>query len=350
MRALSRAIVGSNPDLIVSGDDLATQHLHALHSQSAQYGAQGAKVRDLIEHSLGSPEGYAIAYARAPFLHLAEEAGIRVPATVSIVAAHDVENWASEHGFPAVMKADGMTGGEGVRLVRSLEVAQRARRELRASPSFARAAKRALLDQDWTLVRPSLLRKRRDVSIQSFVRGHEATSAIVCREGVLLASLHFEVLQKTSPHGPATVLRLIQNSEMQSAAEKIAKRLCLSGFHGLDFMLEEETGRPYLIELNPRATQVGHLTLGARRDLPAALYAAMTGEPIRPAAKLTENQIICLFPGECLRDPESEYLRTGYHDLPFGEPELARACLRKKGISASSAERWILAASVMPSA
>ena len=61
-------------------------------------------------------------------------------------------------------------------------------------------------------------------------------------------------------------------------------------------MLEEQTGSPYLIEVNPRATQVGHLTLGPGRDLPAAFYAALTGEAIQEAPKVTENRTIALFP------------------------------------------------------
>ena len=58
----------------------------------------------------------------------------------------------------------------------------------------------------------------------------------------------------------------------------------LSGLCGFDFMQEANTGKAYLIEINPRATQVGHLTLGGGRDLPAALYGAVTGQPIRRSA------------------------------------------------------------------
>jgi len=56
-------------------------------------------------------------------------------------------------------------------------------------------------------------------------------------------------------------MRLIDSCEMSIVAEKIVRRLHLSGLIGFDFMLEEQTGNPYLIEVNPRATQVGHLTL-----------------------------------------------------------------------------------------
>ena len=94
-------------------------------------------------------------------------------------------------------------------------------------------------------------------------------------------------------------------------------------------MLEANTGNSYLIEINPRATQVGHLTLGAGRDLPAALYGAVTGRPIRLAPVLTKNDTIALFPHEWCKDPKSEYLRSAYHDVPWQVPELVHTCMQR---------------------
>jgi ATP-grasp domain len=132
------------------------------------------------------------------------------------------------------------------------------------------------------------------------------------------------------PSGHATVLRLIENAEMSSAAERIARKLKLSGTHGFDFMLEDRTGSAYLIEINPRATQVGHLTLGLGRDIPAALHSAVTGNSVRPALKVTNDDTIALFPQEWLRDPASTYLQSAYHDVPWDKPDLIRACVRTR--------------------
>jgi acetyl/propionyl-CoA carboxylase alpha subunit len=145
----------------------------------------------------------------------------------------------------------------------------------------------------------------------------------------VLASLHFEVVHKLHSSGPATVLRLVDNAEMASATTTMARQLNLSGFHGFDFMLQEGTDNAYLIEINPRTTQVGHLTLGSGRDLPAALFAAVSGQTLQPATKLTENDTIALFPGEWTRNPDSTFLRSAYHDVPWEEPELIRAGLLK---------------------
>jgi hypothetical protein len=328
LRSLVRAIVAAKPDIIIPGDDLATRHLHELYQQRGFYSNVTADLGFLIERSLGSSEAFPIVHARAAFMELAREEGIRIPETAIIKSAEDVKNWVKRVG-PTVLKADGTSGGEGVRTVRTVAEAQHAFRELQAPPLLARALKRAALNQDRTLIRPSLMRHRRVVSAQVLVLGHEATSTVACWKGEVSASLHFEVLRKSSAAGHATVVRLIESPEMTTAVEKIVRRMGLSGLCGFDFMLESTTGNAYLIEINPRATQVGHITLGAGHDLPAALYAAVTGQGVRVAPAVTENDTVALFPHEWARDPRSEMLRTGYHDVPWETPDLVHACIRR---------------------
>lgn len=325
LKSFASAIAASSPDLIVPGDDLATIQLHALYEREFNRGGKCAPICSVIERSLGSPSSFPRVYARAGLLEIAQEEGIRIPKTEVLTGVNQIREWGVRKGFPAVLKSNGSSGGEGVRIVHTLEQAERAFRTLQAPPLLARAAKRALVDGDKTLILPSLLRRRSGLNVQEYVSGHEATSTVACWQGTVLASLHFEVLSKTTPTGPASVMRLIDSREMSIVAEKIVRRLNLSGIIGFDFMLEEQTGNPYLIEINPRATQVGHLTLGPGRDLPAALYAAVTGEVIREAPKLTENRTIALFPQEWKRDPESPFLQSAYHDVPWEEPDLIHA-------------------------
>jgi len=329
LHSFAEAIAAATPDLIVSGDDVATCHLHHLYDRERRRGPGGAWVCELIERSLGAAESFPVVYARTAFMNMAREEGIRAPKTEVISNLSDLKNWVARVGLPTVLKADGTSGGEGVRVAHTLEEAERAFCALQAPPLLARAAKRALLDQDKSLVWRSLFRRRSVVNAQALVAGHEATSTVACWKGAVLASLHFEVVNKRSSVGPSSVLRLIENAEMSTAAEKMVRRLKLSGIHGFDFMLEADTGNAHLIEINPRTTQVGHLALGAGHDLPAALYSAVSGEPFRAAPKVTENDTVALFPQEWLRDPASPFLTSAYHDVPWEEPELLRACVRK---------------------
>lgn len=330
LTSFADAISAAKPDLIVPGDDRATQHLHLLYDQERYKGDAGKPICALIEHSLGASENFPVLYARTKFIQLAQEQGVRVPKTEIINDHADLKKWIAQTDLPMVLKADGTSGGDGVRIVRTFEDAKRVLRSLQAPPLLARAVKRALVDQDRTLVWPSLRRRRSVVNAQAFVAGREATTSVACWKGEVLASLHFEVINKTVSSGPASVLRLIDNAEMSAAAEKMARRLNLSGLHGFDFMLETQTGNAYLIEINPRLTQVVHLTLGLGRDIPAALFSAISGQPISPSAKVTEENTIALFPQEWIRDPASPFLQSAYHDVPWDKPELIRACVRSR--------------------
>jgi len=330
LSSFTAAIAEAHPDLIIPGDDLATRHLHRLHARERSEGKADSPICAMIERSLGAEENFPVAYDRAAFMDLARAEGIRVPNTEAIANIDGLKDWIVRNGFPAVLKANGTFGGDGVRVVRTVEEAELAFRSLQAPPRLLRAVKRAVVDHDVTLVGPALLRRRFVMNAQTFVAGREATSAVACWQGKVLAALHFEVINKRSAAGPATVVRLMEDADISAAAEKIVRRLNLSGLHGFDLMLEEQTGNAYLIEMNPRATQVGHLALGLGRDIPAALYAALSGKAVQPAPKVTENDTIALFPQEWIRDPESAFLRSAYHDIPWEEPELVRDCVSNR--------------------
>jgi formate-dependent phosphoribosylglycinamide formyltransferase (GAR transformylase) len=327
MDSFAAAIASAKPDLIIPGDDAAIVHLHGLYDSEQRRGEAGIATCALIERSLGAPSSYRYARTRTGLMNLAQEEGVRVPATRTIKSVSELRTCAKQIGFPMVLKSDGTSGGEGVRIARTIEEAEHAFRTLQAPPLLARAIKRALIDRNMTLVLPSLRRIRNVVNAQAFVVGHEATSTVACWEGTVLASLHFEVINKHNSTGPSTVLRLIENDDMSTAAERIVRRLGLSGVVGFDFMLEERTRDTYLVEMNPRPTQVGHLALGPGRDLAAALCAVLSGTPIHESPKVTENDTVTLFPHEWLRSPESPFMRSGYHDVPWEESEFIRACV-----------------------
>ena len=331
LASIAQAITASQPDFIVSGDDLATQHLHRLYAEEQSKGSD-SPISALIERSFGDPNSFPIVSARTAFMDVAVKQKVRVPATQVIQNLDELRDWIARTGFPVVLKANGTSGGDGVRIVRTLADAERCFGQLQSPPLLARAAKRAVVDRDKTLLWPSILRRRPVVNAQTFIAGHEATSTFVCWKGTVLASLHFEVINKASSTGFASVVRLIEKPEMSFAVEAMARRLGLSGFYGFDFMVEDNTGHAYLIEVNPRSTQVGHLNLGAGRDLPAALYAALSGKQAQLSQKVTEKDTIALFPQEWIRDSDSPFLRTAYHDVPWEAPELVRDCVsnRKK--------------------
>jgi len=327
--SIRSAIELARPALVIPCDDLATAHLHALHALTLQEGAGADELRLLMEKSLGDPAMYSVIDSRSSTLELAREEGVHVPETARIDSMEMLREWLMKHGFPSMLKSDGTSGGVGVKTIHNFADAATCYAKLAAPPLLARAAKRAIVDRDLTLILPCVLRKKSVVNVQKFVAGREATSTVACWKGKLLASIHLEVLRTPRVKGPASVVGRIQNPGISRAVEIMASRLGLSGLYGFDFILEEGSDTPYLIEINPRATQTCHLALGPQQDPTAALFAALTGAPDN-ARKLTDKQVIALFPQEWQSNPASPFLRTGYHDVPWEEPELVRQCIAER--------------------
>ena len=168
----------------------------------------------------------------------------------------------------------------------------------------------------------ALSRRRSAISVQAFVPGKPANATVACWRGNVLAQVAVQVVELASPFGTATVVRVVDGDAMAAAARSICNHYMLSGLYGFDFIIEAGSGAVKLIEINPRATQIGHFNLGPGRDLAAALFEGLSG---RSAARRPpiQSKDISLFPGEWSRDPQSSYLTSTFHDVPYDDPDLA---------------------------
>ena len=231
LSSLRRALRECSPDIVIPCDDGVVLQLHALHELDPS-------LRPLIERSLGPPENYSVVESRHRFLSAAVDLGIRVPRTRKIETAEDLEAWHRDLGSASVLKVDGESGGNGVRISQSLDESLAAWRELHAPCSRATAWKRLIIDRDPL---PLWLRRRqssREVTVQEFIPGRPANSMLVCWRGELLSLVSVVVVAAEGPTGAATIVRAIQNEGMERVAQLIASRLKLSGFCGLDFIVE----------------------------------------------------------------------------------------------------------------
>lgn len=321
LQALEAAIEAVHPDLIIPTCDRGVEHLHELHARMLLKGVRGEQVASLIETSIGPASSYALISSRHDLLAVAQNLGVRVPRFCSLKDPEDLADWEATEAFPWVMKADGTWGGQGVRVIRSSKSAALALTQLPQMFRFSRAVKRLIVNRDSFWFRPWWKGMTRAVSAQSFVNGHPANCTAVCWRGKVLAFIAVEVIQSDGSTGPASIVRLIENPEMRFAADRLAERLKLSGFFGLDFMIEKGTNAAYLVELNPRPTPPCHLHLGKGRDLPGALWAQLSGQPLPDRPSVTENTLIA-YPPQALKASTD-----CYRDFPENEPALLEEIL-----------------------
>jgi hypothetical protein len=237
----------------------------------------------------------------------------------------ELDSWHGRNSFPWVLKANGTWGGGGVRIVQSEDQAEQSFIQLSRMFRFSRAAKRLIVNRDpfslWSWWNPS----KRGVIAQSYIHGHPANCSVVCWNGRVLAAIGVEVVCSDGLTGPASVVRVIDNAEMMFAADKIASRLGLSGFFGLDFMIEEGTDAAYLIEMNPRSTPPCHLRLSRGRDLAGALWAQLGGRPSPENPPMTQHEMIAYFPQAFKNNLDMP--QDCFEDIPHGEPELVKELL-----------------------
>jgi hypothetical protein len=322
LQSLDEAIRASDPYLLVPCDDGVVWQLHQLHATKPE-------LRSLIERSLGAPSGYEVLSGRAKLLQLAQELGVRVPRTKQIVADAELEDYFSAPGISGILKLDGTNGGKGVQVVHSVEEAKRAANSMLRPVTILTAIGRWLVIHDALALWSRSKGRQPGLVLQQFIVGRPANTMIVCQDGNVLAMVTVEVLCAQGSTGAAMAVRLIENEEIRSAASRIAHRLQLSGFHGLDFILESKSGDAYLIEMNPRCTQLGHLPIAGQGDLAGIFCRTFTNtNPQQQQRSLCEKTIV-FFPQAIMSNARFPYLQTSYVDVPWGEPRLVRELMSR---------------------
>jgi hypothetical protein len=324
---LKKAIATACPELVIPCDDGVVQQLHQLYQREPE-------LRALIARSLGAPTHFEVVGSRERLQEVAQELNIRVPRTERAQSVDDLDTWFERPGNAIVLKQDGTWGGSGVRLVHSItEAGKELTRMLRPVP-WAVVCKRMVVDRDplawWN--------KRHEnpvVTLQEFIPGRPANLMMACWKGQVLGAVTVEVLWSQGATGAGIVVRLINHYEIARAAYKLAKRLELSGFHGLDFVLEARSGAAYLIEMNPRCTQLGHLEISGEGNLAGLLCrklgvrSADNTQATKPVG-LTTGETIALFPKAFIGNAAKGYLGKGYQDLPREHPELMQELLKRE--------------------
>ena len=313
----------SAPDLIVVLDDRAAALMLRIDSETSN-----PDWKNLMRRSLGETRNYASLMSRAGFIEAARDAGVLAPAIRAITCEASLDSALRDIGFPAVLKADGSWGGDGIVIVHDRDEALAAYMNLSNPPSRLRSVARAMRRNDGHFLLDAVNMPRPTISLQAFIAGIPATSAFACWEGDVLAANHLEAVATQGATGPASVLRRIDNEQMDQAAARMAACFGLSGLHGLDYV-KDARGNMHLIEINPRAPQATYLSFGPAHDLAAALVSKIAEHRVIERPRIGSDTV-ALFPQEWSRDPMSPWLKAAYHDVPWDDPALIRAWVQSK--------------------
>jgi len=321
MNSIRGAMRDFDPDIVIPVCDRASQQLKQLHGWALARG--DAQTAQRIEHSIGPAEHYPIVAGRYELLGVAAEEGIRIPAMRAISGEGDLRAFAAVQPFPWVIKADGSWGGQGVVRVNDMDEAERTVQRLGRQPGVKSLLSYLATNRDWSLLYGDWRRPAPPVLAQSWIHGGPATCAVASWRGEVLAGIAVEVMATASATGPSRMVEIVEGGEMLEAARRIARRLQISGFFGLDFMIDAETRAAYLIEMNSRCTPCCALRLGNGRNLVEAFAARFGGVPepdLPPCTNLTK---VAYFPHpQWGRAKPADAAPDWYYDVPTEAPEV----------------------------
>jgi hypothetical protein len=95
----------------------------------------------------------------------------------------------------------------------------------------------------------------------------------------------------------------------------------------LDFMIEGSSDLAYLIEMNPRCTQLGHLQFPDQHNLVSALCEHVSGHSSQPATLTIREATVAFFPQAWRWKLDVTERSSAFHDIPWGEEALIKSLL-----------------------
>jgi hypothetical protein len=310
LKALGEAVDGWGAGLIIPGDDSVLsmlQEIVAMDERGGPTGLSPAAVA-VVRRSLPSPRFFDATTRKLAFAELCAEARVPTPEWRSAITMADLLEFAEEFGYPVVVKTDLGVAGAGVYVCQDEDaLAKGGYATLSQFKSHGRVAR----------VEP--------VVVQRFIQGPIGHYTSVSWEGALVAGAAGITLRcHPEETGPSTVIQFVEAGQVEECVGVLASLTRFTGFASHDYIVEEGTGKTYLIECNPRPVAATSACIRVGVDLGAALYAKATGGP-RPRFFLNEGAVVALYPQEVVRDPESEFLKTAIVDRPDDDEDLLAA-------------------------
>ncbi|MDR3459928.1 MAG: ATP-grasp domain-containing protein [Verrucomicrobiae bacterium] len=314
---LNRVVRDWHPEFLVAGDELTAVFLSRVFEISDPQG----ELAQLLKSSLGQPAALREATSKRHTIETARRLGLKVPASQWVRDEAEIFQFARRSGFPVVLKQSFSWAGAHVAVCRNEAEAAAVFRNWRRQSSLKHRLRHWRNSLMGRALGTRWLPADLTITVNQFIPGRPAMSLAAAHGGEMLAAV-MAIKEQCFPNelGPSSVVRFIHNPDIRQASEKMIRAWGLAGFIGFDFILDP-AGAAWLIECNPRPTPISHLSAGVGEDVCRALYCRLTGEPpppMEPAAGL----VVAHYPREQLRDPNSPYLTSAFHDVPVDDPDL----------------------------
>lgn len=290
---LEQVISEFKPDLLIFMDDPSFRMISAVITRNPEDIV--SRQRQLLERSLGCLETVATRLLRSSLISLQES--VAVPKTMTSRSLDELSSFGESLGWQAIFKEEYTCSGTGVITTGTEQ-------------KFLETARR-------------LIAEEKQYIVQEFIHGAITMRAAVAYEGAVLCGVSFcKVLTSAGGIGYSTVIKPMHNEGMKTTTDKIGRLFRMNGPFSCDFIVANETGKAYLIEINPRPTTVFHLGHLFGVSFAHALAAVIDATPQIQADSPQTDREVALFPKELYRDRNSSRLTTAFHDVPWSYPAI----------------------------
>lgn len=326
-RDLSAAIEEFEPSLVIPGDERSIYCLHKI-VRSAETGRLkfiSGQTLAVIKRSLCDPQFYEATNNKNTTQAVAQSLGIRVPQQFVVSNSEEAMLAARQLSYPLVLKKGIGEAGLGVKICQTeAQLLDYLKLPLFKPPSAYKQMLRSVLGRE-----SSWVPNNEALALQQFVVGTPVIHCAAAFQGKVLESYTVKK-EEIHPHptGQATRIRFIEQPEIASAIASFISHINYTGFADFDLLIETNTSQPYFLECNPRPSAIFHLGKMIGADLGQAMFAGLSNQSYSSSPKI-DGQEIVLFPQEWRRDPQSSYLSSQLHDVPWDDPLLLQAYLQQ---------------------
>jgi hypothetical protein len=252
----------------------------------------------------GDPERLAHFLSKVSFSQDAQGAGIPVP-RFRVLAEPDDRPRGTWRGTPTVAKAEESLSGSGVRIIQSAE---------------------ELADVNATMTaRPMLF--------QEYKSGQVGATAALFVHGKPKCWFSYLLRRNwPNPLAAASALEMYWHPEIEPTLIRLGEMTQFHGFCGLDWVLDESTGTPFILEMNPRPTPGLYVSQLAGVNFSAAVADWLEGGNTIQRPLETASAMHRMFPQNLFRSIDDndavEFIRT-FADAPWTDPKLFLSHMRR---------------------
>jgi len=315
-----------NPDIVIPGDEYAITILQHISEAGFSFplSLKWKRQAHLIRKSLGNPQFWSVIRSKFEIQRIAAELDILTPENQNVNSIEDIFSYIGKYGYPVVLKKDTSVSGWGTYICRTHDEVIRMYEENGSIvkvnsryPFLGKLLRGFGRINYWHVVK--------HFNVQRYIKGIPMTHIFSALNGEIKSQVSARVICNKPPNGPSSVVQFVKNEQIRQVAVKLIRKVGFTGFGCLDFMMEDDTQKIYLLEFNPRPTALCHLAKKVGINLFSAMRDSLTNRVIDEKSEPNKELTIALYPQEIMRDPNSKYVTTCYHDVPYKDNGLMLA-------------------------